>query len=161
MRINWDLSSPQTQMELVYTNLAKDSVKTVDFLYHSSNYLTPPAILFLYDSQIRLKMSTTVIFGLELHSLYLPIQKCLYSLLCDELFSTLQILSNRQNVASSSLLYCYFRGKCSDDLHSLVPSIESRPFLSYYISKNKFYSNRFSHEPLLRGNDSQEDTSRS
>lgn len=35
----------------------------------------------------------------------------------DKLFSALQLLSHRRNIATFSLLYHWFLGKCSDKLH--------------------------------------------
>ena len=42
-------------------------------------------------------------------------------LIGDALFKTLQPLSHRRNVASLTLLYRYYSGKCSEELHQLVP----------------------------------------
>ena len=39
----------------------------------------------------------------------------------EELFSSLQPLSHRSNVASLSLFYRYYYGDCSAELHELVP----------------------------------------
>ena len=40
-----------------------------------------------------------------------------------DLYLTLQPLSHRRNDAIISLFYRYFHGKCSHELHSLVPSL--------------------------------------
>lgn len=52
------------------------------------------------------------------------VQMCLWGLDSGggELFSSLQLFSKRQDVASLSLLYSYFHGKWFGELHSLVSS---------------------------------------
>ena len=52
------------------------------------------------------------------------VQKRLRSLVGEELFKTLQPLSHRRNVASLSLFYRYFHGRCSDELHQMVPPLK-------------------------------------
>merc|ERR1711954_428911 len=49
------------------------------------------------------------------------VQRRMRWLIGDNLFKTLQPLSHRRNVASLSLLYRYYSGKCSEELHQLVP----------------------------------------
>ena len=51
------------------------------------------------------------------------IQHRIHGLVGTELFSSLDSLGHRRNVASLSLIYRYFHGKCADELHSLVPPI--------------------------------------
>ena len=51
------------------------------------------------------------------------VQKRLLGLVGPDLYSTLQPLSHRPNVASISLFYRYFHGKCSHELHSVVPPL--------------------------------------
>ena len=95
-----------------------------------SFYLTPPAILYLYKSQIRPKMeycchlcggaAQSTLTGLD------RVQNRLRNLVGDELFSSLEPLSHRRDVASLSLLYRYFHGKCSDALHSLTFTARTR-----------------------------------
>merc|ERR1711954_544049 len=49
------------------------------------------------------------------------VQRRMRWLIGDNLFKTLQPLSHRRNVASLSLLYRYYSGKCSEELNQLVP----------------------------------------
>lgn len=51
------------------------------------------------------------------------IQKRPHGLIYNELFFTQQPLSGRRNLASLSLFYHGFHGKCSSEIHSLVPSL--------------------------------------
>ena len=55
------------------------------------------------------------------------IQSRMRGLVGDELFASLQSLSHRRNVASLSLFYRYIQGKCSEELHSLVPKKREFP----------------------------------
>lgn len=49
------------------------------------------------------------------------VEKLLHGLVDDELFSTLQYLSHRQNAGRLSLFYRYFYDTCSDDLPLVSP----------------------------------------
>ena len=99
----------------------------VGSFYRSRKFLTPAAILYLYKSQIRPKMEycSHIWAGSSKHELSSldRIQHRIHGLVGTELFSSLDSLGHRRNVASLSLLYRYFYGKCSDELHSLVPPI--------------------------------------
>ena len=127
--------------------------------YRSKKYLTPESILYLYKSQIRPKMeycchiwagsSTTSLSILD------RLQRRIKGLIGNELFSTLHTLSYRRDVASLSLFYRYFYGKCSDELHSLIPplwnfgrrtrfAVNSHPFfLRIPLSQTKFHADSF------------------
>ena len=72
--------------------VAKETAKMVGYLHLSKKYLTPPAIFYLYKSQIqpRMKYCCHIWAGsaqTSLSSLY-AVQKRLRSLLGDELFGT-------------------------------------------------------------------------
>lgn len=88
----------------------------------SLQYLTPPAILYHYKSQIRSKMeySCYILVGATQFSLD-KVQKHLYGIVDNELFSTLQSLSHRRSNTCISILYYYFYSKCSDMQDSMVP----------------------------------------
>ena len=122
---------------------------------------TCKALLYLYKSQIRPKMEycSHIWAGSSQQALSTidRVQKRMRGLVGDELFSSLQPLSLRSNVASLSLFYRYFHGKCSDELHSLVPPIRefsrntrfaksttSHPyFLQLPFTRCVFHSNNF------------------
>lgn len=68
------------------------------------------------------------------------------------LFPTLQLLSHRRNIATSSLLYRYFRGKCEEALHSLVQPVRHSQLDSHHVFIpfvwSRFHSDIFSWRPV-------------
>ena len=142
-------------------SIAKDAARMVGSFYRSRKYLTPSALLYLYKSQIRLKMEYCCHLwaGCSQHALSSldKIQNRMRGLVGDELFASLQPLSHRRNVASLSLFYRYFQGKCSEELHSLVPkkreftiptrfseTCELHPhFLELSMARTEFHSKSF------------------
>ena len=134
----------------------------VGSLYRSRNFLTQSAILYLYKSQIRPRMEYCchIWAGSSKSSLSTldRVQRRVRRLVGDELFKTLQPLSHRRNVSSLSLLYRYFYGKCSSELHAMVPKVlkfnrrtrlavsvaDNHPhFLNIPFSKQEFHSQSF------------------
>ena len=105
--------------------VAMEAARMVGSFYRSRKYLTPHALLYLYKSEIRLRMEYCCHLwaGCSQQALSLldRIQSRMRGLVGDELFASLPPLSHRRNVASLSLFYRYFQGKCSEELHSLVP----------------------------------------
>ena len=120
-------------------SVAKEAGKMVGSFFRSKKYLTPAAILYLYKSQIRPKMeycchiwagaSKTCLSSLD------KVQRRLRRLVGDSLFTTLQPLSHRRNVASLSLFYRYYNGKCSQELQKMVPCCKT-------FGRNTRYSTR-------------------
>ena len=113
------------------SSIASEASKMIGSLYRSRKYLTPSAILYLYKSQIRPRMEYCCHIWAgacksSLSSLD-RVQRRLRWLIGEELFNTLQPLSHRRDVASLSLFYRYFHGRCSEELHSLVPALQSFP----------------------------------
>ena len=139
--------------------VTKSVSKMIGSFYRSKKYLTPESILYLYKSQIRPKMEYCCHIWAGSSSTSLSIldrlQRRIKGLIGDELFSTLHALSHRRDVASLSLFYRYFYGKCSDELHSLVPplwnfgrrtrfAVNSHPFfLRIPLSRTKFHADSF------------------
>ena len=109
-------------------SVAKDTARMVGSFYRSRKFLTCKAMLYLFKSQIRPKMEycAHIWAGSSQQALSTldRVQKRMRGLVGDELFSSLQPLSHRRDVASLSLFYRYFHGKCSEELHSLVPPIK-------------------------------------
>ena len=99
--------------------------KMVSSFFRSRKFLTPAAILYLYKSQIRPTMEycSHIWAGScnNVLSVLDDIQKRFRALVGDELYLTLPSLSHRRNVASLSLFYRYFHGRCSGELHESVP----------------------------------------
>ena len=82
-------------------------------------------ILCIYKSTIRpcLEYCCHIWAGAPISSLNIldRVQRRLFNLLGENLYSKLQPLSHRREVASLSLFYRYFHGHCSEDLASLMP----------------------------------------
>ena len=135
--------------------------KMVGSLSRSRKFLTPSAILYLYKSQIRPTMEycSHIWAGSPYNALSVldEIQKRLRGLVGEQLYSTLPPLSLRRNVASLSLFYRYFHGKCSGELHDSVPcersfsrrtrfalASETHPhFLNIPFIRTKFHASSF------------------
>ena len=117
--------TPDLRWDAYIKCVARDAARMVGSFYRSKKFLTPSALLYLYKSQIRPRMEYCCHLwdGSSQHSLSSldRIQNRMHGLVGDELFASLQTLSHRRNVASLALFYRYFHGKCSDELHSLVP----------------------------------------
>lgn len=107
--------------------IAIDVTRMVGSLNHSRKYINPAVRLYLYKHQIRLRreycyhicVSTTLFWLSSLDR----INKQLCNFLGNEFIFTLWLLSQRQNVSSFSLFYCYYNGRCSDELHSSVTPV--------------------------------------
>ena len=112
-------------MEFIHIVRCQDASRMVGSLFRSKRFLTPAAILYLYKSQIRPRMEYCchIWAGASQQSLSSldRIQSRIRYLVGDSLFSTLQPLSHRRNVASLALLYRYYNGRCSNELHEMVP----------------------------------------
>ena len=124
-------------------SVAKEASKMVGSFFRSKRYLTPPAILYLYKSQIRPRMEYCchIWAGASQQALSCldRVQRRLRYLVGDSLFSSLQPLSHRRNVASLSLLYRYYNGKCSKELHEMVPPKRT------FVRNTRFSSNVHPH----------------
>lgn len=82
-------------------------------------------------------------------------------------FSSLQLLPHRRKTGSQSVNYRYFYGKCSDDLHSSVPPVETftardataNLLIRRVSNVRKMFHSAFSHKLPRCGTDSRVDTS--
>lgn len=123
-------------------------IKMIGPLYRSSKYLTLHTIINLYRSQIRSKIdycchiyAGDAQFSQSLKASQSPCWRRIF------FFSH----TYRRDVASLSLFYRYFYGKCSDELHSLVQSgliFTARIYHDTYIlripsARSKFHSKGF------------------
>ena len=107
-------------------SIAKAASWKVGSRYRAQGFLTPESILYLYKSTIRpcMEYSSHIWGGApRSHGLDLldRVQKRVVSLVSSGLSSDLQALSHRRDVASLSLFYKYYYGKCSSELADLVP----------------------------------------
>lgn len=98
--------------------------------YRSWKYIWLPVTFYICKFQIRLKES---ISGLELINPHRAVQNYLHGLVRNDLFSNLQHLAHKRNVASLVLHYRYFHPTCSDKLYILVPRFT--PTIRHTISK--------------------------
>ena len=98
----------------------------VGSLYRAHIYLSPECILQLYKSLIRpcMEYCCHVWAGasVEILSLLDKVQRRVVNVIGPTLAANLQPLSHRRDIASLSLFYKYYHGRCSEELSSLVPS---------------------------------------
>ena len=131
--------TPDLKWNSYILSVAKETGKMVGSFFTSKKFLTPEAILYLYKSQIRPKMEYCchIWAGASKSSLSSldRVQHRLKCLVGINLFSTLQPLSHRRNIASLSLFYRYYHGKCSRELHEMVPNHKK-------FNRNTRYSSR-------------------
>ena len=100
-------------------------------------FLSPEVVLYLYKSTIRPCMEYYCHVWAGAPSCYLELLEKLQKRICrivgPSLAASLEPLAHRQNVASLSLFYRYYFGRCSSELAWLV----SLPF-----SRDRSYSDR-------------------
>lgn len=137
LNICWDPSSPRPQMENIYD----PSLKMLrDNLYCSCKY--PVLLCFtLTRDESDQNQSNAAVSGLRTH---LPChdrvkKKNVYAVLSmmsyfppQKTFPTEVTWQGlRSSISiSTSFRYKYFHGKCSEEIHSLVPSLQQRPIMT-------------------------------
>ena len=111
-------------------SIAKTATKKIGALMCFMKFLSPEVALFLYKSTIRpcMEYCCHVLAGAP--SCYLELLDKLQKWICRTvvplLAASLAPLAHRQNVASLSLFYRYYFGRCSLELAELVPLPFSR-----------------------------------
>ena len=120
-------------------SIAKTTSKKIGALIHSMKFLSPEVALYLYKSTIWPCMEYCCHVWAGAPSCYLELLDKLQKQICrtvgPSLAASLEPLAYRQNVASLSLLYRYYFGRCSSELAQLVP-------LPYCQGKSTRYSDR-------------------
>ena len=110
-------------------SIAKTASKKIGALIHSMKFLSPQVALCLYKSTIRPCMEYCCHVWAGAPSCYLELLDKLQKRICrtvgPSLAASLEPLAHRWNVASWSLFYRYYFGKCSSELAQLV----ALPFL--------------------------------
>ena len=110
-------------------SIAKTASKKIGALIHSMKFLSPEVALYLYKSTIRPCMEYCCHVWAGAPSCYLELLDKLQKRICrtvgPSLAASLEPLAHRWNVASLSLFYRYYFGKCSSELAQLV----ALPFL--------------------------------
>ena len=120
-------------------SIAKTASKKIGALIRSVKFLSPEVALYLYKSTIRPCMEYCCHVWAGVPSCYLDLLDKLQKRICrivgPSLAASLEPLAHRRNVASLSLFYRYYFGRCSSELAQLVPIL-------YSCGRSTCYSNR-------------------
>ena len=115
---------------------AKTASKKIGALIRSMKFLSPEAALYLYKSTIRPCMEYCCRVWAGALSCYLDLlQKRICRIVGPSLAASLENLAHRRNVASLSLFYRYYFGRCSSELAQLVPLPFSRGRSTRYFDR--------------------------
>ena len=111
-------------------SIAKTASKKIGALIRSMKFLSPEVAQYLYKSTIRPCMEYYCHVWAGAPSCYLELLDKLQKRICrtvgPSLAASLEPLAHRRNVASLSLFYRYYFGRCSSELAQLVPLPYSR-----------------------------------
>ena len=111
-------------------SIAKTASKKIGALIRSIKFLSPEVALYLYKSTICPCMENCCHVWAGAPSAYLDLLEKLQKRICrivgPSLAASLEFLAYRRNVASLSLFYRYYFGRCSSELAQLVPLPFSR-----------------------------------
>ena len=106
-------------------SIAKTASKKIGALIRSMKFLSPEVALYLYKSTIRPCMEYCCHVWAGAPSCYLDLLDKLQKRICrivgPSLAASLEPLAHRRNVASLSLFYRYYFGRCSSEMAQLVP----------------------------------------
>ena len=120
-------------------SIAKTASKKIGALIRSMKFLSPEVALHLYKSTIHPCMECCCHVWAGAPSCYLALLDKLQKLICrivgPSLADSLEPLAHRRNVASLSLFYRYYFGRCSSEPAQLVP-------LSFSRGRSTRYSDR-------------------
>ena len=111
-------------------SIAKTASKKIGALIRSMKFLSPEVALYLYKSTIRPCMEYCCHVWAGAPSCYLELLDKLQKRICrtvgPSLAASLELLDHPRNVASLSLFYRYYFGRCSSGLTQLVTLLFSR-----------------------------------
>ena len=111
-------------------SIAKTASKKIGALIRSIKFLSPKVALYIYKSTICPCMEYCCHVWAGAPSCYLDLLDKLQKRICGfvdpSLAASLESLAHHQNVASLSLFYRYYFGRCSSELAQLVPLPFSR-----------------------------------
>ena len=120
-------------------SIVKTASKKIGALIRSMKFLSPEVALYLYKSTIWPCMEHCCHVWARARSCYLELLDKLQKWLCrtvgPSLAASLEPLAHRRNVASVSLFYRYYFGRCSSELAELFP-------LPYCRGRSTRYSDR-------------------
>ena len=110
-------------------SIPKTASKKIGSLIRSMKFLSPEVALYLYKYTIRSFMEYGCHVWAGAPSCYLELLDKLQKRKCrtvgPSLAASLELLAHRRNVASLSLFYRYYFGRCSSELARLVPLLYS------------------------------------
>ena len=111
-------------------SIAKTGSKKIEALIRSMKFISLEVALYLYKPTIRPCMEYCCHVRDGAPSCYLDsldkLQKWICRIIGPSLAASFEFLAHRQNVASLSLFYRYYFGRCSSELAQLVPLPFSR-----------------------------------
>ena len=117
--------SPKLDWGSYIISIAKTALKKIGALIGSMKFLSPGVALYLYKSTIHPCMEYSCQVWVGAPSYYLKLLGKLQKRICrnagPSLAASLEPLTHCRNVASLSLFYRYFFGRCSSELAQLVP----------------------------------------
>ena len=120
-------------------SIAKTASKKIGALIRSMKFLSPEVALYLYKSTIRPCVEYCCHVWAGAPSCYLDLLDKLQKRICrivgPSLAASLEPLAHRRNVASLSLFYRYYFGRCSSELAQLFP-------LPFFRRRSTRYSDR-------------------
>ena len=120
-------------------SIAKTTFKKIGALTRSMKFLSPKVVLCHYESTIRPCMEYCCHVWAGAASWYLELLDKLQKRICrtvgPSLAASLEPLAHHRNVASPSLFYRYYSGRCSLELDQLVPLPFSRGRSSRYFDR--------------------------
>ena len=120
-------------------SVAKTASKKIGALIRSMKFLFPEVALYLYKSTIQPCVEYCCHVWAGAPSCYLELLDKLQKRICrtvgPSLAASLEPLAHRQNVASLSLFYMYYFGRCSSELAQLLPLPFSRGKFACYSDK--------------------------
>ena len=109
--------------------IAKTASKKIGVLIRSMKFLSHEVALHLYKSTIRSCMEYCCHVWAGAPNCYLELLDKLQKWICravvPSLAASLEPLAHRQNVASVTLFYRYYFGRCSSELTQLLPLLYS------------------------------------
>ena len=116
--------------------IAKTVSNKIGALIRSMKFLSPEVALYLYKSTIRpcMEYCCHVWAGAPSHCLD-KLQKWICRIVGPSLAASLEPLAHHQNVASLSLFYRYYFGRCSSELAQLVPLPFSPGWSTHYSNR--------------------------
>ena len=111
-------------------SIAKTPFKKIGALILSKKFFSPEVALYLYKSIIHPCMEYCCHVWAGVPSCYLELLDKLQRRICravgPSLLASYEPLAHRQNMASLSLFYRYYFGRCSSELAQLVPLLFSQ-----------------------------------